>query len=458
MAAPMPALQAVTQVSKPRNTLRVLRASLYGVSGLVLLLFLTCVAGAYVHRRALETIGTESAPTIIAAQEIRTALAHMDASAANDLLASSQAESEAARQEYEQSRLEAGQALLYAARSIADSSGERDPLEKIQTQLGYYEALIQRARDLHDQKDPRALDAYAQAASVVDNDLLPAADELDKANFRRLDETYARQGGYSIGSRVVVLLLGIALLGVLLWLQSFLTNRTRRILNLPLIAATLIALAFTLWGLTVFGTEEHELKTAKQDAFTSIRALWKARAAAYSAAGDESRFLLHSNKLPGAADDFQRNVNSLVLLPSGVTMQDVARDGLNENSGATGYLADEIHNITFPREREPAVEMTAKFAQYLAVDREMRGLADSGKYAEAVALRLGNQPDQAKYAFAQLDDALGRTLAVNQRAFDEAVDTGFSALSHFEAKAAAAAALIVLLVFAGLAPRIAEYR
>ena len=53
---------------------------------------------------------------------------------------------------------------------------------------------------------------------------------------------------------------------------------------------------------------------------------------------------------------------------------------------------------------------------------------------------------------------MSRTLAVNQRAFDTAVDSGFDALSHFEAKAAATAIVIVLLVFAGLAPRIAEYR
>jgi hypothetical protein len=458
MAATAPGFEVVTQVSKPRNTLRVLRTSLYGLSGLVLLMLVACVVGANVHRRALETIGTQAAPSIIAAQKIRSALASMDASAANDLLASNQAESEAARREYEQSRMDAAQALLYAARSITYGGGGRDPLEKIQMQLGSYEALIQRARDLHDQKDPRAVDVYAQAASLVDNDLLPAGDELDRANFLRLDETYARQGAYSIGSRVFVLLSGIGLLGALLWLQSFITNRTRRILNLPLIAATLVTLAFTLWGLTVFGTEERELKTAKQDAFTSIRALWKARAAAYSAAGDESRFLLHSSKLPGATDDFQRNVNSLILLPAGAAMEDVARDGLNENSGATGHLADEIHNITFPGEREPAVEMTAKFAQYLATDREIRRLETASKHADAVALRLGTQQGQAKYGFAQFDDALGRTLAVSQRAFDAAVDTGFSALSHLEAKAAAAAVLIVLLVFAGLAPRIAEYR
>lgn len=455
MATMMAAFEAVTQVSKPRNTLRVLRASLYGLSGLVLLLFLACVAGAYVHRGALQTIGTHAAPSIIAAEKIRSALADMDASAANDLLASNQAESDAAQKEYEQSRMDAAQALLYAARSI---TGQRDPLEKIQMQLGSYEALIQHARDLHDEKDTRAVDVYAQADSVVENDLLPAGDDLDKANFRRLDDTYVRQGAYSIGSRVLVLLSGIALLGALLWLQSFLTNRTRRILNLPLIAATLVALAFTLWGLTVFGIEERELKTAKQDAFTSIRALCKARAAAYSAAGDESRFLLHSSKLPEAAEDFQRNVNSLMALPAGAKIEDVALNGLNENSRATGYLADEIHNITFPGERELAVAMTAKFAQYVETDGAMRGLEAAGKHAGAIAMRLDAQSGQVKSAFAEFDDALGQTLAVNQRAFDTAVNTGFGALSHFEAKAAAASGLILLLVIAGLAPRIAEYR
>ena len=454
----MAPLDEVTQIPRPRNTLRVLRTGLYGLSGLVLLLFLACVSGAYVHRGALETIGRESAPGIIAAEKIRSAIADMDASAANDLLSSNQAGSEAAQREYDQSRLDAAQALLYAARSTSSGAPGRDPLEKIQMDLGSYEALIQRARDLHEAKDPRAVDTYAQAASLVDSDLLPAGEQLDNTNFRRLDETYARQGAYSIGSRVVVLLFGIALLGALLWLQSFITNRTRRILNLPLIAATLVALAFTLWGLTVFGTEERNLKTAKQDAFTSIRALWKARAAAYSAAGDESRFLLRSSRLPGAGDDFQRNVNSLMLLAPGGTMEDVARDGLSENSGATGYLADEIHNITFPGEREPAVEMTAKFAEYIGTDRQIRFLEASGKHADAIAFRLGTQAGQTRDVFAHFDDALGRTLAVNQRAFDTAVDSGFDALSHFEAKAAAAALLILLLVFAGLAPRIAEYR
>jgi hypothetical protein len=148
----------------------------------------------------------------------------------------------------------------------------------------------------------------------------------------------------------------------------------------------------------------------------------------------------------------------LVLLPAGVRIEDVAVNGLNENSGATGYLADEIHNITFPGEREPAVAMTARFAQYLETDREMRRLEAAGKHASAVAVRLDAQSGQVKFAFAQFDDALGQTLAVNQRAFDTAVDTGFGALSHFEAKAAAAAGLIVLLMIAGLAPRIAEYR
>ena len=252
----MAATVAALQVSRPWNTLRVLRASLYGLSGLVLLLFLACVAGAYVQGERSRRSAEKRRPSIIAAEKIRSAVADMDASAANDLLASNQAQSHAAQRDYDQSRMVAAQALLYAARSITGQriTGQRDPLEKIQMQLGSYEALIQRARDLHDAEDPRAVDTYAEAASLVDNDLLPAGEQLDNANFRRLEEAYARQGAYSIGSRFVVLLFGIALLGALLWLQSFITNRTRRILNLPLIAATLLALAFTLWGLTVFGT------------------------------------------------------------------------------------------------------------------------------------------------------------------------------------------------------------
>jgi hypothetical protein len=383
----------------------------------------------------------------------------MDASLASDLLAPSGAASLAARTEYEQRREEAAQALIDAARNITYGREERDPIERLQLQLGVYEAQAQRARDLHDARNPAALAAYDEAASLLGNVLLPAADELDAVNSRHLEASYASQGAWSMAARATVLFAGLALLAALLWLQSFLTDRTRRILNLPLLSATLIALALMMWALTVFGTEDRQLKIAKNDAFASIHILWRARAAAYSARGDEIRFLLGSPGSANAGDDFFRKADSLMLPPSGSSLSRVIDDAANGRasgapSGMGGYFADELNNITFRGERESAALAMQGFAEYLEVDRRLREFESSGRHAQAIALSEGD----AKQVFARFDDALGQTVAINRRAFDMAIQTGFEALSNFDARAAAAAALIALLVVAGLMQRIAEYR
>jgi hypothetical protein len=446
---------AFEQVSRPWHTLRILRASLFGLIGLDLLLLVVCAAGARVYREAMQTVGRDSAPGILAAQKIKTALADMDASVASDLLSTSEAASTAARGEYDQRRREAAQALMEAAQNIAYGREERDAPERLQIQLGMYEALAQRARDLHDAGNPAALTAYDRAASLLDSGLLPAADELDAVNTRRLETSYAGQGGWSITWRAMVLCTGLGLLTALLWLQSFLTDRTRRILNLPLLAATLIALSMTMWALTVFGTGSRQLKIAKQDAFASMHILWRARAMAYSARGDELRFLLASPGASSARDDFVHKTSSLMLLPSGASVGQIAEDAASGRAtGLMGYFADELANITFPGERQAIVKALRSFADYLAVDGRIRELESTGRHAQAIAVGEG----EAKQVFARFDDALGQTVAINRRVFDAAVETGFGALSNFEAKAGAAAALIALLVVGGLMQRIAEYR
>jgi hypothetical protein len=446
---------AFEQVSTPWNTLRVLRASLFGLIGLDLLLLLVCVGGARVHREAMQTVGRDAAPSILAAQKIKTALADMDGSLASDLLSTSETASLAARGEYEQRRREAAQALIDAAQNITYGREERAPVERLEMQLGVYEALAQRARDLHDEQNPGAPGAYDRAANLLHGALLPAADELDAVNTRHLEASYAAQGSWSRAARIVVLFAGLALLGALLWLQSFLTERTRRILNLPLLAATLIALGLTMWALTVFGIESRQLQIAKQDAFASIHILWKTRAVAWSARGDERRFLLASPGAANARDDFNQKTWSLMLLPDGSGLGEIeAEAARGRPTNLMGYFADELNNARFPGEREAAVRALQSFADYLAVDGRMRRLASTGDHAQAIAVCEG----EAKQAFTRFDDALGLTVAINRRAFDMAIQTGFGALLNFEAKAAGAAALIALLAMAGLMQRIAEYR
>ena len=68
------------------NTLQLLRAARTALLALDVLLLLAVVSAAGAHHGALKTVGRDTAPSIIAAQHIKTALAGMDAEVSNELL------------------------------------------------------------------------------------------------------------------------------------------------------------------------------------------------------------------------------------------------------------------------------------------------------------------------------------------------------------------------------------
>src|ERR1700692_553748 len=96
---------------KNLNTPQTLWAGLYIIWALDVLLLIAAIMGARVHRQAMQAIGKDSAPSIVHAQHIKTALADMDANAANELLGKPNQMIEAGRA-YEDRRKEAATALI----------------------------------------------------------------------------------------------------------------------------------------------------------------------------------------------------------------------------------------------------------------------------------------------------------------------------------------------------------
>jgi type III secretory pathway component EscT len=111
-------------------------------------------------------------------------------------------------------------------------------------------------------------------------------------NRKALDRTYAQEQSASLLFLSLVIISGLLLIGALVAIQLFLSNRMRRTLNPMLLAATAIAFIFLGFTTRAFLSASHNLKVAKEDAFESIQDLRKARSISYSANGDESRYLL----------------------------------------------------------------------------------------------------------------------------------------------------------------------
>jgi hypothetical protein len=360
---------------------------------------------------------------------------------------------------YEKRRGQAATALIEAARNITFDEAEQKPIEAIQVALGTYEARIQRARDFRERGDPGFVSAYREAADVMDKQLLPEADKLDEVNWNELEKVYEGLSGRSVMTVSLLLTAGALFIWALISIQKFLNRRMRRILNPFLVLTTLMTLGFMLYTLGTLTSARRHLKIAKEDAFTSIRALWRARATAYSAKADEIRYLLDPVRSAEYESAFLRNTGLLIQLPSGMRPADVEFAARHSKlDGLKGYLADELNNITFDSERDAAVGGLTAFLEYERIDVEIRRLEKSGRHDDAIGLYLGTDAGESTWAFEQFDQAIGKTLEIKQQAFNTAAEEAFAALSHFELKACIIGALIAVLAFFGLIKRIQEYQ
>ena len=453
-----PPQQAIIRLNK-LNTPQILKSSLYLTWGACVLLLVATIAAVQGQRYAIKTIGKDTAPSIIAAQHIKSGIADLDANAANKLLLDI-GKNPTAEKAYDDRSKEVVDATLAAAENITYGDAERTPIRTLFVALGDYRLKIHEARIFQKQKNnPAILEAYRAGADIIDSTLLPAADTLDQTNREALNRIYNEQKFTTGKYLFFVAISSIGLLAVLIALQLFLNRRMRRRLNPMLLVATAIAILFIGSTFRALFSASAQLKIAKEDAFESIHALWQVRALAYSANGDESRYLLDPAMATKHEQAFSTKVARLAEIPDVATFKMVVSTLTNSgtNVGFKGLFADELNNITFKGEREAAIATLAAFSTYFEIDQQIRQLQQSGNHDAAVALCIGSNQGQSNWAFDRFDSALDKTLEINQRAFDQAVAKGFKDIEGFEVNAPIALSAIALLTLFGLLPRTKEY-
>ena len=307
-----------------------------------------------------------------------------------------------------------------------------------------YADLVGQARALMEMTDLKqstvpdaALALIRRATTLLNSELLPAAGALNDANETVLNNTWIDRNSAFTAERVGWIAAALPSLAVLVWLQYFLLGRTHRIVNPGLLAATLVMAAATLWAALDAGASAAALTSAKQDAFDSIRAIWKSRAIGYSANADESYFLLDARqqseptprrsrrKSPSLTDrDFLAKASRQRFLDQRVAPFE--RRGCLENARQdfAGLLGAELMNVTFEGECAAAANAYTTLASYLDIDAKIRDLDKSGQRDAAIALNVGVNPGQSNFAFDLFDKALGKIIDINQTAFDASVRAG----------------------------------
>jgi hypothetical protein len=422
----------------------------------------------------LQQIGHQSEPQVLATTDLYFALNDMDAQVANVLLVGGQRGLGIDRQQaltiYEQDRMRADQDLQRAA-AVA---GPAPSLRSVLDGLGSYEALAGEAMYLDGQSSPRpgrppaaALGLYRQATDLLQGSILPSAHNLTAANATALDRTYQARRSAARYGELGAVLTGAALLAVLTGMQFYLAVRYRRLINPALAGATLIAVLLAAGSIAELSAQAGQLHVAKSEAFDSIIALSQARAISDDANADESRYLVDPGRAGQYQQAFQDKSQQLVRLAgAGIFQYDAALARVisayrtdNADIRFGGYLGTEFRNITFTGERAEAESALAAYQVYERDDRHIRALNRDGNLRGAIAFDTSYARGNSNWAFTQYDDALTALIAINQHAFDQAISSGQRDVHGWTAIIpAAAVALIIAAVLAGVRPRLAEYR
>jgi uncharacterized membrane protein YqjE len=442
------------------NTPQLLRGGWYMSWGIGLLMLVVSIYGVNSQRQAIKTVGKDAAPSVLTAQQLQDSFAGMDASLASELLLKpGDIRQKEVEIDFQTNRKKIAARVIAAAKNITYPK-EQEIVEKLQRYDGDYLLKLQAARDAHQRGDSAgALSIYQSAATLMDEKIIPKAEELSQVNLQELEKTYEAQGTINGGIALLIAIVGLIQIAILVMMQLFLYQRMRRVLNLPLLGATAIAAIFLGYTIVSFVGATSKLYVAKHDAFDSLHALRKMRALSYRANADESRYLLDRANADRHERSFNDKITKILTLPSGITNDNIIASTMQgkPTPGLTGLFADELNNITFAGEADLALATFNSFNAYLAIDKQIRQLDRSGKVAEAIALCVGTKQGESNWAFDRYKGIHTKLMDLNKKEFENNIKLGEEQLDNFEVIASAALASIAILTLFGVRPRLMEY-
>jgi hypothetical protein len=472
-----PPLSFIQQQLEKLNTPRLLQLGQYLICGGSLLLFTTAVNSIQWQRKSIKTISQDAANNVLIAQRLKDAPAGMDAYAAKALLTKSALRStDADKQQvlktnvenllagkdggkssnanYEERRQKIAQRLMSAAENItAGSEAERRPILTMQlATFDYLERLQQAQTYALLKKESESLAAYQAAAEILDKSLIPAAEALETASLSKFDSTYLQQKNNVAGTFVWLWMAGFTVIVQLIVLQVFLSFRTKRTLNLPLLIATIAIGIFIIWASVAIQSSGDRLQIAKEDAFNNLYVLRQARSMAYLANANESRALLVKSATDRYNQSFASIIQKIVVVPANNSLSQLATTTAKGDSSPNvgGLLGKTLGDKFVEGEAAALSESLSTLDRYLATNRQIRSIAASNPAGAIAAVAQ----DTSFNGFLQ---ASQRAIDIHKQDFERAIGDSLEPLENFETKCWWVLALVIFLVFWGVRPRVKEY-
>jgi hypothetical protein len=386
------------------------------------------------RRDAARSVSASSEPQLRLAQTLYASLSDADATAATTFLTGG-IESAARRRQYLRDLDAAGAQLDALARQDGNSPETRSAAATLARQLPAYTGLVEAARANNRQGFPVGAAYLRRASELMRAQLLPAAERLYVVAAERMYADYRDGRRYAgliaaiAGAVVVFLLLVLAQIG--------LARFSHRVLNVPLLIATVLVAGLGLWiGFGLTG-EQNALSAAQRKGSDSVQLLSASRVLALRAQGDDSLVLIGRGSDTRSGPDFETTMITLRGHQTGGGLLGEAQRAA-ERSDTSGALAG----------------VRASLARFERAHAQVAAREAAGQYTSAVGTYIRTELPEAR----RLDRSLEREALGAQARFATNADRADAAVRGLRLGIPLLALSIAALAVLGLSYRIKEYR
>jgi hypothetical protein len=384
-----------------------------------------------------DDVVSRSQPLSADAASVYRSLADADTAASSGFLAGAAKEPAALRERYEQDIALASRLLVKAATHTDSSSESGRQIATLNEQLPVYTGRIETARSYNRQGLPLG-GAYLRFANEqMTKVLLPAAQKLYDAETARLDQDDDEARFWPVFS----LILGTGALGTLLWAQRRNFRHTNRVFNHGLLAATAATTVALLWLVGAHTLASSQLAEARSDGQRSLKVLNDARINSLKARANENLVLVARGAVltdDGKSDKYETEYGEH-MRALGTGLAGAARLADDEAGGA------------------PVRAAAASVDEWQRRHRLASETDRAGDYDGALTKVIGDKGSTGE-SFDEVDAALEKALAHEQREFTDAARDGRSALGGLPVGAAVLGLVGALGAVTGINRRLAEYR
>lgn len=380
------------------------------------------------HRQqALTTVLDHTEPLSFAAGQLYTTLSVADAAAATAFIAG--AEPRPVRQRYEQAITDAAVALTRASSGITDEP-LRELLGRINANLTVYTGLIETARTNNRAGNPVGSSYLSEASSLMQETILPDAQRLYQETSSRVDsETTAST---RVPAPVILIVTATIVFGA--FAHRWLARRTRRRVNIGLVAGGLAIMIMVIWVGTALAISTATSRNAKDNAAESLKTITNLAITAQQARADETLSLIRRGDEDVRKQSYYQRIDTM--------QQQLAQ-----------YL--ERRDSIDKTDLQNADQLLAKWR---AADERINAYISVGNYQAATQVALGTGEDDSTPAFDKLEAALNDGIQESRDQLRRDINSARRVLSGATVGGVVLSLGAAAAVALGLWPRMSEYR